>query len=454
MTQKLFALMLAVLVGFLAGGCGGGEDGDQTSRGVISDDQPTASSLREMVFDNPGSGQPSYMVAGENASLQYWMDQFGEVTQSLYKSADGTESVRTFYDPMTGETTTVLNEVSGHYLSIREYSPQRIDFWTYDSSGTYLGGFAVFEESGTYYYGEIVGVPAHGGGPITGPLYPASASWTGSFTLMGDIEDGLINVQPLPPGLTTLLNGLVPNGTVVTGAEGYSPVLAAPFTLHRAISLAGMIMMGAGIVANAPPLILAGGAGFVAAQVLPVIANAVRRQFGGDCPQDGDLSIICSELTDLAADHLANPNERSLESTTQDANAWLEEKPSRLRSLIDRGRGLLRNIIDGLSGDDEVGEESFYEPDSTYTPPTVPAFLQGSANREDGTSVSLQGNIDVDGTVNVSGTDEQSGFVEMNFAVDIDGNPVGGGTFGWGLDMGAIQDNTYRRCGHQVACEG
>ena len=151
MTQKLFALMLVVFMGFLAGGCGGGDDGDQTSGGVTSDDQPSASSLREMVFDNPGSGQPSYMIAGENASLQYWMDQFGEVTQSLYKSADGTESVRTFYDPMTGEATTVLNEVSGHFLSIREYSPYRVDFWAHDRNGAYLGGFAVFEESGVYY---------------------------------------------------------------------------------------------------------------------------------------------------------------------------------------------------------------------------------------------------------------------------------------------------------------
>ncbi|MCY4513821.1 MAG: hypothetical protein OXC69_01600 [Candidatus Tectomicrobia bacterium] len=83
MTQKLSVLVLAGLVGLLVSGCGGGGDGDQTSGRAPSDDQPSAFSLREMVFDNSGAGQPSYVIAGDNASLKYWMDPFGEVTQSL-----------------------------------------------------------------------------------------------------------------------------------------------------------------------------------------------------------------------------------------------------------------------------------------------------------------------------------------------------------------------------------
>ena len=126
--------------------------------------------LREQVFDNPGPGKPNYVIAGDNAGLQYWFTPGGDVSQSLYEKADGTERVRTFYDTATGAARTVLNEVSGHWMSIRPMGPDRVDFWTYNGAGSYLGGFAVYAKSGQYYTGEITGVPAHEGNPITGTV--------------------------------------------------------------------------------------------------------------------------------------------------------------------------------------------------------------------------------------------------------------------------------------------
>ena len=126
--------------------------------------------LREQVFANPGPGQPSYVVAGDNAGLQFWMHPGGTVRQSLYESTDGMERVRIFYDEATDLPRAVLNEVSGHWLSIRERGPDRVDFMQYDRSGNYLHGFAVFSKGRYYYTGEIEGVPAHDGNAISGRL--------------------------------------------------------------------------------------------------------------------------------------------------------------------------------------------------------------------------------------------------------------------------------------------
>ena len=161
-----------------------------------------------MVFENPGPGQPGYVIAGDNASLQYWFTPSGDVSQALYEKADGTERVRTFYDEVTGAPRTVLNEISGHWLSIRDAGPDRVDFWAYDSAGNYLNGFAIYEMSGEYFTGEVVGVPAHEWETITGQLIPDDASWTGSFTLIGDVEDGLTNIREAPPELVALIDEL------------------------------------------------------------------------------------------------------------------------------------------------------------------------------------------------------------------------------------------------------
>lgn len=404
---------------------------------------PASSGLREMVFQNPGPGQPTYVIAGDNAGLQYWTTPSGTVSQGLYEKADGTERVRIFYDEESGVSRTVHNEVSGHWLSIREAGPDRTDFWAYDNTGSYLGGFAVFEGTDGYYYGDIVGVPAHEGREITGELNPDTASWTGSFTLMGDVEDGLANVQSLPPELTTLVDGLVPGGTIANAkdAANHGPVLAADFDLHTGFSIAGMVLLAAGtpvlVAGGGTALIVAGAATFLAAQVLPEIADGIRTKFGGSCPPDSFFGRTCKELTNLAGDFLASRDTRSLGDTLRDAQAWLKEKPSRLREKVNSGRKYLETVAGRLSPGDLVRSKRDDEPASLIAPPTVGGNLFGQAQGPSGASVSLGGTVDSTGRFRVAGTSGQGRRVSIRGSLDDDGTNAGG-TFEWGDEQGEI----------------
>ena len=203
---------------------GGASDVDMVTVTVHA--ASASSALREMVFQNPSPGQPSYVIAGDNAGLQYWFTPSGDVSQALHEKADGTERIRTFYDEVTGAPRTVLDEISGHWLSIREAGPDRVDFWRYDGVGNYLDGFAIYETSGQYYTGEIVGVPAHEWQTITGQLIPDDASWIGSFTLTGDVEDGLTNIREAPPELVALIDELAIDDA--SDSNAIRPVSAGP----------------------------------------------------------------------------------------------------------------------------------------------------------------------------------------------------------------------------------
>ena len=115
---------------------------------------PASSALREMVFQNPSPGQPSYVIAGDNASLQYWMDPSGTVQQSLYESAGRDTTRQDILRHGDRRASDGSQRSFGHWLSIREAGPNRVDFWAYDDSGGYMGGFAVYEKSGQYYRGR------------------------------------------------------------------------------------------------------------------------------------------------------------------------------------------------------------------------------------------------------------------------------------------------------------
>ena len=428
-------MFVVLLAGVLAAGCGG--DGDLERE--APEPQPPVPALRERVFDSPVQGEPGYLIAGDNASVQYWMNSSGEVSQSLYRSADGTASVRTFNDALTGQPTTVLDERSGRFVSIRAYSLQRADFWMYDGSGAYQGGFSIFQDAGAYYSGDIDGVPAHGGMAVAGPLNPAAASWTGSFRLMGDIADGLSDVQPVPAGMAALIDGLTSSGAVASGAAGSHPVLAQfdPFSLQSRLRLAGMLYAGEG-VAERTRYIDVAGPGFLAWPLVPEIVGGIRTRWGRDCPQGGRFAATCRELTALVANHLSNADGSGFMSAVQNVTDWLAERPTALNALVDNGVAALDAIADGLSESDAIGEENLEAPSSSNMPAVVAAKLSGSASRDDGTSVALQGDIDGNGNVGVAGTDGQGDLVSLNFAIHTDGSPLDGGTFEWGADMGNV----------------
>ena len=206
--------------------------------------------LREQVFDNPTPGQPSCVIAGDNASLQYWIDPSGTVQQSLYESVDGTQRVRTFYGEGTELPRVVLDEALGNWLSIREHGDSRVDFWAYGSDGNYQGGFAIYEEDGWYYMGEVVGVPAHEGREISGELNPSTGSWSGSFTLNGNPADGLTNIQLLSAEQVMFLESLEPSKASETNAN--SPVVASIDTLREGLFWVGAAVVVIAAIPSAP----------------------------------------------------------------------------------------------------------------------------------------------------------------------------------------------------------
>ena len=214
MGRKALVLMLAAAVGILAGGL----------HPIEAD-----SSLRKRVADNPDPGQPDYILAGQNASLQYWKNADGSVSQALYRSADETVSVRTFYDEATALPRKVSDELTGNWLLIQENGADSVDFWFYDRIGSYQDGFAVFEDSGQYYFGGIAGLPVHAGKEITGDLVSTTASWTGSFTLDADTGD-LKTHQPVAAEIADLIDDLAPDDTLLGG-----------------LSVGGMILLGLGL---------------------------------------------------------------------------------------------------------------------------------------------------------------------------------------------------------------
>ena len=388
-----------------------------------------ANPLREQVFDNPGPGKPNYVLAGDNAGLQYWFTPGGDVSQSLYEKADGTERVRTFYDSATGAPRTVLNEISGHWLSIRAMGPDRVDFWTYNGAGSYLGGFAVYAKSGQYYTGRITGVPAHEGNPITGQLAAAGASWTGSFTLTGDVEDGLTNIRVAPPELATMIDGLSASGSVVSGAASDDQIYGlsadrptvivassgSGLSLHKALTVAGSIVAAAGLVtitAGGAPIFVAGAAAYVAAQALPTIANGIRRDFGGSCPAASSFfGGLCNGLTNMAADFLASKDARGPVEYVRDAMAWIKGTPSHLRDKVNRGKQKLENVTPGLLPGDAVGTLDNSEPASLIGPPAVGGTLAGHVTGPQGNQTHVTGSIQSHGAFNVSGVHALGGNV-------------------------------------------
>ena len=398
---------------------------------------PVSSGLREMVFANPGPGRPSYVIAGDNASLQYWMDPSGTVQQSLYESADGTQRVRTFYDEATDRPRTVLNEVSGHWLSIREAGPDRVDFWAYDGDGSYLGGFAVYEKSGEYYMGEIVGIPAHEWNQITGQLHPTDGSWTGSFTLTGDTEDGLMNIQVVPPELAELIDGLSTSGPIVAQADPDRQADGKSSSLHNRLSKGGLALVAIGVgVALIPggqviggKLALVGAGAFLVAQVLPDISEGIRQKYGSHCPPEGSFfGETCADLTNMAGDHLSRQGTGPI-GYVRDAMDWIKEAPSRLRDNVANGLRKLKEVVTGPV-DNVRGKGN--ERTSLIGPRTVESDVGGTATTgPDGRVTQVVGTIDTSGNFRVSGSNVMISGRSSNGVVT-------GGNFRVGTTQGMV----------------
>ena len=405
--------------------------------------------LRIAMFEDPDPGRPSYVIAGQNASVQYWKNAEGAVSQALYRSADETVSVRIFFDETIGLPQTVLDEVSGEWVLLRENGSNSIDFWFYDRDGNYQNGFAVFENSGQYYFGEIAGIPVHAGKQINGHLHPTTSSWTGDFTLEADTGD-LINVQAVPLEIAELMDSLTSDGIVRTGEVSgrsqtrfattqrptpytellrhvralFAPKIAVAEnhedTLRKGLSWGGMALLSLGLIANAPTVAIAGGGALIASLFVPDVAAGIRAK----C--EGFDNATARDICRWAADSLSHKDRSG---------------PVRFaKDQIDRGKEALESAVNNLWPEDATHDEWYREPSSDDMPPAIGSYLSGEARRDDDTVVDVEGNIDQEGSFNVTGSDEYGHLVEISGSAE-DNSASFSGTFEWGPDRGTVSES-------------
>ena len=404
------------------------------------------SGLRETVFDAPEPGAPAYVLAGPITSVWYWTTD-DAVTQSLYVSTDGSESAsaRTFYDA-DGLPWKVLDECSGNWMLIQRYDPKNVDFWFYDEDGTYQGGLAMLEARGRYYYAEIDGEPVHAGKRITGFLQPREVSWTGSYTLEVDMSV-LQDLQPVPQDIAALIDGLSPDEQgrrkgMIPGWWSRFAAILSPFSvwlsprvavaqseggfLEDVLFKAGAALLAGGVVGAAPPVIIAGGAAVVVSFFAPDIAEGIRSH----CPESPEMA---HDFCHLAADNLADPDERGPIGIVQDAVEWASDKTERIRDKITNGMRELRDIAQ----DNTPSEwpQAVDEPESSRSHDTWEATetVRGTMEREGRDPVYLEGTVTPDGDFDVVDDD---GEVWLDLSMGT--SPITG-SFEWDGVTGEVQ---------------
>ena len=364
------------------------------------DTQPieTDPSLRERVVENPDPGKPSYILTGQNASLQYWKNADGAVSQALYRSAAETVSVWTFYDETTGLPRKVSDELSGNWLLIQENGADSVDVWFYDRDGSYQHGFAVFDDADRYKFAEIAGLPIHGGKEITGDLVSTTSSWTGSFTL--DVDTGDLKTPKLVAAdIAELMEDLAPDDTLLSG-----------------LSVGGMILLGLGLVDDfsGDGIATMGAAALVASLFVPDVAAGNREK----CMRLGNS--VSRGVCKLAADFLAHDVEIEPTGLVRDAADWARDEPGHLANRIDRGKEALENVAGRLLPDDAIHGWQDTEPLSSETPPPIGSRVSGEASGPGDTVAQVEGDITPDGDFAVTGYDDRDLSVVIKGSVGDD----------------------------------
>ena len=342
-----------------------------------------ASSLRIAVFETPKPGKPSYVIDGQNASLQYWKTPNGAVvSQMLYAAVNGTVSTRIFYDAVTGLPRKILDQFSGDWVLIQESKLYGVDFWLYDRDGNYQSGFAVYEEDSQYHFGEIVGLPVHAGEQITGQLQSDSGAVTGTFTL--DIgADDLINIQTVPPEIAATADGLVPTSVHMrSGANEDEGTIAH----SERLSGVGMALLALGEATGSGPWAMSGAVGLVSRGFMSPAVLRNRRQPCGEvdvrAPEDACLA---------AAGHLASGGSGDPLGYVVDVLEGGGQPPT---ELVERGRQALAHAEGTHSSLDQPLQSVAHQP--IARPPTTASPVSGYAHSNFGASVQVAESISVE----------------------------------------------------------
>ena len=399
--------------------------------------------LRGIVLDDHVSLHPhvptAYILVGQNASIVYWFSQLaGYVTSSLYVSMDGSESVRTFYDA-NGYPHKVRDECSGNWMRIHNYGGDAVDVWFYDADGTPLYGLALFEWDGQYYYGEIIDEPIYAGEYAIGES--ETTSGIARYELYVEPPE-VTNIRPVPAQIAALIDALSQDGTKSTGlsfpgsrsrlAAALRPLgaLLSPRVAHAAVpgggdllQTGGALVAGvgllSGIVAGAvsAPLLIAGGAAYMAGHVLNIIHDEANERLGADMDVNDD-----GDMLGLSIDHLTGTIGRGLGDFVRGVKDWIVHKKTNARDKIDRGKQARRSLV--------------FEPNPPDFPEYSPIFddkaspfrrgVQGHGPREvvtgswtvGGTTVPLSGSISTNGSLQAT---DSSGDIVLTGAWYRDG---------------------------------
>ena len=450
--KQLGVLMLAALLAIVSGGCGGeGDDGDGGEGPPRTEVTPTPTSALAVGLMTAPDGLPLYQLSGDNGRIIYRAAPDGVILQALHIGAvfatEDPIAVRVFYDEATGLPRVAHDTATGAWMAIRANGPSRVDFWSYGRNGTYQGGFAIYEEGGRYYMGRIVGAPVLQGRRITGPLNPEPAVWTGSFTLEGDIADGLTNIQAVPAEHARFIESVIPSA-------GASANTASPVVAQAGLSVQeGLIYVGLGLVAiGAAPALVAGGAVVTSAVVIGgsmaligVFAGDVQEAIRGQLRRTPGCASYNQGICDIASNYLAKEDARGALGFMCDLYEQATQGAANLAGKISNGRRA-RDNARGLTSEEraDVMESvntypGFYrgrEPASLEAPPVVSSNVSGEARGLGGRTTAVHGVAAPDGSLDVSGQDNLGRQVQISLQVDDGVNE--GGDFSWGEHEGTV----------------
>jgi hypothetical protein len=417
--KRLAGNLLATALFFALAACGGGGGGG----GATAPSDSTAG-ITVAKSDNSYSLEPTYVIAGDNATVQYWQDEYsGATTQALYSSEVESVKTRVLYDTQTGMPTKIIDELTGNYIVIEDTGSGRVNYYEYDISNNYQQGFAVFVDGDKVYLADIIGKPAFDGqlyGQLTG------TSQTGSYTLIADGSSDLENIREADAGFYDAFNAILAAQSTTTAAlVGLSIDTGVLSTLGDVLPMAGVALMaGAATTVLAPAYGAAGVAMLISGVAADKLDTWIDNNFTADSDEEqASLDTALSYLVDDAKSSVADLW-NDLVDNVSSAQQYVNEQVNNAKDNVDT---LLS--LDDFSGtvDDELA--SYNEPQPLDGPPAITTSLIGQAAQQDGTIYTLTGSIDGNGNITASGSSPADSTKTINVSGSKDSYGTVSGTF-------------------------
>ena len=166
------------------------------------------------LVDAGGRFGVQYLIRNEqNAQITLYRTDGLTPAQALYENPVRQEAYRLYFDAQ-GALSRVQDERSGEFFMLRYPAPERLDVLKYRADGSYLSGFTVVYQGGSYRSGTLQEASA-----LQNQLQ-LTANTTGgsaSFTVQPALSTGLGSLTPVPPSLTDLATSIVDQAALGDG---------------------------------------------------------------------------------------------------------------------------------------------------------------------------------------------------------------------------------------------